>query len=424
MFRKSWALTISIALIVCLAFSQNFMVMPGVSAQSGGLRIFGLVDRPLNLTYDDLLSFPRVSEVARLICVVGTPNVTYDWIGVPVFYLLTLAETRPNATKVIFRASDGFSSDLPLSEALKPVIMVAFGANGSTTLPTISGIQGLFRLVVPSKWGYKWVGNLAEIELVDYDYKGTYESTGYSDEADIPDGGPLPEINPPLISLNITYGNRVHQIDVFTNVSITAFSLDYSQKAVDLNVTVQHSAKGFALFILAQDLLKGPFSGSVDERAADVVSAYLDNGYFLILKFSEGTHVLRLAGSEFVGNLPTIIVDFSRTAVVDEVVSFDASRSTGEGQIISYEWEFGDGINGTGAITSHAYAREGTYNVRLEVTDDGGFVNAESLTVIIGKAPNLVPLVLRFVLVAIAVLLVLMLAVLLVSRDRKPLKDS
>lgn len=424
MFRRSWGLTISVALIVCLAFSQNIMVMPGVSAESGELRILGLVDNPLNLTYDDLLSFPRVSEVARLTCVLGTPNVTYDWVGVPVFYLLTLAQTRPNATKVVFRASDGFSSDLPLSEALKPMIVVAFGANGSMTLPDISGIQGLFRLVVPGKWGYKWVGNLAEIELVDYDYKGTYESTGWSDEADIPDGGPLPEINPPLISLNITFGNRVHQIDVFTNVSIAAFTLNYSQKAVDLNVTIQYSANGFALFILAQDLLRGPFSGSVDEIAADVVSAYLDNRYFLILTFSEGAHVLRLAGSEFVGNLPTIIVDFSETAVVDEVVSFDASRSIGEGQIVSYEWDFGDGVNGTGAMTSHAYAREGTYHIKLEVRDNGGFVNSETLTVIIGEVPSLIPFALRFVLVAIAVLLVLMLAVLLVRRDRKPLKDS
>jgi hypothetical protein len=38
------------------------------------------------------------------------------------------------------------------------------------------------RLVVPGKWGYKWISRLTEISLVDFDFKGTYESQGYSDE--------------------------------------------------------------------------------------------------------------------------------------------------------------------------------------------------------------------------------------------------
>ena len=41
------------------------------------------------------------------------------------------------------------------------------------------------RLVVPGKWGYKWISQLTRIELVNYDFKGFWESRGYSDEADI-----------------------------------------------------------------------------------------------------------------------------------------------------------------------------------------------------------------------------------------------
>jgi hypothetical protein len=37
--------------------------------------------------------------------------------------------------------------------------------------------------VVPSKWGYKWVSQLIRVEPVNYDFKGTWESAGYSDEA-------------------------------------------------------------------------------------------------------------------------------------------------------------------------------------------------------------------------------------------------
>jgi DMSO/TMAO reductase YedYZ molybdopterin-dependent catalytic subunit len=41
------------------------------------------------------------------------------------------------------------------------------------------------RLVVPGWWGYKWIKMLVGIELVNYDFKGTYESRGYPDNAEI-----------------------------------------------------------------------------------------------------------------------------------------------------------------------------------------------------------------------------------------------
>ena len=41
------------------------------------------------------------------------------------------------------------------------------------------------RLVVPGNWGYKWIKWLTQIELVDYDFKGVYESRGFPDNAEI-----------------------------------------------------------------------------------------------------------------------------------------------------------------------------------------------------------------------------------------------
>jgi len=43
----------------------------------------------------------------------------------------------------------------------------------------------VLRLVIPGKWGYKWALWLNHIELVDYNYLGTWEGNGYTDEADI-----------------------------------------------------------------------------------------------------------------------------------------------------------------------------------------------------------------------------------------------
>jgi hypothetical protein len=52
-------------------------------------------------------------------------------------------------------------------------------------------------------------------------------------------------------------------------------------------------------------------------------------------------------------------------------VSFDGSGSTdADGNIVSYDWDFGDGTTGSGATVAHAYATEGTYPVVLTVTDN------------------------------------------------------
>ncbi|MHC4507842.1 MAG: PKD domain-containing protein, partial [Planctomycetota bacterium] len=59
---------------------------------------------------------------------------------------------------------------------------------------------------------------------------------------------------------------------------------------------------------------------------------------------------------------------------VDEggTVNFDASASYDDGNIVNYEWDFGDGNLGAGVNASNTYTDEGTYTVVLTVTDDAG----------------------------------------------------
>ena len=70
--------------------------------------------------------------------------------------------------------------------------------------------------------------------------------------------------------------------------------------------------------------------------------------------------------------------------VVGESVTFDASGSSDEGSVRSYEWDFGDGTTATGQSPSHAYGSSGTYSVTLTVTDDDGDADThtESVTVL------------------------------------------
>ena len=71
--------------------------------------------------------------------------------------------------------------------------------------------------------------------------------------------------------------------------------------------------------------------------------------------------------------------------------TFDGSTSTDDGTIVSYAWTFGDPndpTSATGATASHTYTAEGTYNVTLTVTDDGGQTGTISQQVMaVNEAP-------------------------------------
>ena len=90
---------------------------------------------------------------------------------------------KPNANTVIFYAYDGYSTSLPLDYIAENDIIVAHKMNG-VTLPPERGLP--LQLVAESKWGYKWIKWITEIEISDDEnYKGYWESRGYSNNGDL-----------------------------------------------------------------------------------------------------------------------------------------------------------------------------------------------------------------------------------------------
>ncbi|MGM0590072.1 MAG: PKD domain-containing protein [Halobacteriota archaeon] len=82
---------------------------------------------------------------------------------------------------------------------------------------------------------------------------------------------------------------------------------------------------------------------------------------------------------------PTADAGEDRRIEVNETVAFDATDSTDDGQIASYEWDFGDGTNGTGETTAHTYESSGTYTVTLTVTDAAGNVDTDTVSVTVSE---------------------------------------
>lgn len=117
------------------------------------------------------------SLYSPLYCVSGFKVTSGNWTGVKLKNVLEKAGVKEEATKVAFRAEDGFTTDLKAETALKDENILIGYKKDNNPLP-----QDI-RLIVPGRWGYKWIKYLEHIELVDYDFKGTYESKGYSDNA-------------------------------------------------------------------------------------------------------------------------------------------------------------------------------------------------------------------------------------------------
>jgi len=185
--RKFLIITLALAIAILSLASLLIFLKPSTVAEDLSkdsewtLLVDGFVKSPLNLSYSEIFAMPKTTVNAELYCV-DNPNFAIakgNWTGVKLSIILEKAGVKSDAIKVVFRSNDGYNSDLPVTTAMREDIIIAYELNDQP-LPEI------LRLTVPGKWGYKWVSRLAHIELVNYDFKGTWESRGYSDEANIP----------------------------------------------------------------------------------------------------------------------------------------------------------------------------------------------------------------------------------------------
>ncbi|UDY33967.1 molybdopterin-dependent oxidoreductase [Dermatobacter hominis] len=159
------------------------LVVPRVSTEGWELAVKGRVERPLTLTYRELLDRPMIEADITISCVsneVGGDLIgTARWLGCRLDDLLDEAGIDPSADQVVGRSVDGFTAGFPTALLDGRPALVAVGMNGEA-LPIDHGYPA--RLVVPGVYGYvsatKW---LSEIELTRFDeFEGYWIPRGWS----------------------------------------------------------------------------------------------------------------------------------------------------------------------------------------------------------------------------------------------------
>jgi DMSO/TMAO reductase YedYZ molybdopterin-dependent catalytic subunit len=144
---------------------------PSVDVSTWDLRVFGMVDREVRLTFAELVQLPLIERYVTISCVsneVGGDLVgNAKWTGVRLLDVLAMAGVQAGATQVVPRSVDGWTAGFPTAWLHDPAhprdALIAVKMNDAP-LPTEHGYPA--RLVVPGLYGYvsatKW---LKELEL-------------------------------------------------------------------------------------------------------------------------------------------------------------------------------------------------------------------------------------------------------------------
>lgn len=290
-------------LLLILGFALIYQIPFTASTYSSAdnLVIRGLVSNPMNLSYGEVETLPLISEIVHLQCVYASNGTPYNWTGIPLFYLLSLAQVQPGAEEVVFHAEDGFSSSLTLDKAMHPTTILALKVN-DTVLPYnddywSGGLPGgyPYKLVVPCKWGYKWVGWIDEIEIVDYDYKGFYESMGFSDEADIPNCTRLPQTTPAYTMFNATW-RETYTVTVFTNTTLSDVDFNQTTKRIHITTSSNYNSESFVHVIIPKQLLATNFTVLADKIETQHSIIQGKTNSFLHFTLSQSVHHVEIIG--------------------------------------------------------------------------------------------------------------------------------
>ncbi|MFQ6392007.1 molybdopterin-dependent oxidoreductase [Nocardia sp. KC 131] len=153
------------------------LIVPQVSIDDWSLRIHGMVDREIRISWDDLADRTAVESLVTLACVsnpVGGDLIgNARWRGYRLDALLAEAGPHPDADMVLSHSIDGFTAGSPLAILTDGRdALLAVGMNGEP-LPVAHGYPA--RLVVPGLYGYvsatKWV---TELEVTRFDRATAY----------------------------------------------------------------------------------------------------------------------------------------------------------------------------------------------------------------------------------------------------------
>jgi DMSO/TMAO reductase YedYZ molybdopterin-dependent catalytic subunit len=155
--------------------------VPRTDLAKWDFKVYGQVDSPFGVTWDQFKTLPRKTVEADIHCVTRWTKLDTTWEGVPIREVLRLAQVRPTATHVVAHCEQGYTANLPLAVLDDDDVLLADTFDGQPLEPE-HGYP--LRLFVPKRYFWKSAKWIRGLEFLDHDQLGFWERYGYNNDAD------------------------------------------------------------------------------------------------------------------------------------------------------------------------------------------------------------------------------------------------
>ena len=152
--------------------------VPEFDPKAWDFKVWGLVENPIRLTWDEFLTLPTVRVVTDIHCVTHWSKLDTVWEGVPWSWVIETVKPKPEAKYVMAHCEYGFTANVPLEDMLRdaPRVMLAYKYDDKPLEPE-HGYP--LRLLVPHLYFWKSAKWLRGIEFMANDKPGFWEGYGY-----------------------------------------------------------------------------------------------------------------------------------------------------------------------------------------------------------------------------------------------------
>jgi len=155
--------------------------IPAFDATKWDFKISGMVEEQRKLSWDEFRALPQTEVKSDFHCVTRWSRLDNWWKGVLFTDVLKLVKPKPEAAFALMLAEQGYSTNVPLADLIRPNVVFAFEHDGAR-LTVEHG--GPLRLVVPHLYAWKSAKWVRGFLLLDHDRLGFWERNGYHEYGD------------------------------------------------------------------------------------------------------------------------------------------------------------------------------------------------------------------------------------------------
>ncbi|HUK23362.1 MAG TPA: sulfite oxidase-like oxidoreductase [Terriglobales bacterium] len=150
--------------------------VPRFDPATWDFQVYGLVETPLRLDWEQFNQLPKVERTSDFHCVTRWSRFDNRWQGVAMQEVLRRVMPKPSAAFVLVHAEQGFTANVPLPDLDRAEVLLATHHDGG---PLTAEHGYPLRLIVPHLYAWKSVKWVRGLEFLDHDVPGFWEQNGY-----------------------------------------------------------------------------------------------------------------------------------------------------------------------------------------------------------------------------------------------------